>query len=88
MWQIVSEDSMLGKVAEEEYSKVNIVRITKETDFSLRRSVDTMLECIKKSLGWSIHASLHCTVCSQWQWMNHEKNPPSPQVCDNASQLH
>jgi len=72
-----SDDSMLGKVADDEYHHVRLIRITKDTDFGDRETVNAILDCIRKCPGWSVHGSLPCTFWSQWQRMNHNKKPPT-----------
>ena len=78
-----SEDSTLGKVASEEYEKVSVHRITQHDDFSLRQTVDTILKHIAQNPGWSIHASLPCTIWSQWQRLNHSLTPPCPTLVEH-----
>ena len=46
-----------------------------------------MLTCIKNKPGFSAHASLPCTFWSQWQRINHYKNPPSQSDIDHQIRL-
>ena len=71
-----SSDSTLGKIAHDEYEKVFVHRVTKDDDFSLRSTLDRLLKMISDCPGYSVHASLPCTIWSQWQRLSWSKKPP------------
>jgi len=62
------ENSNLGQCAAE-YDKVNVIRVTKESDFSKSATVEKIMQHLRDNPGCSMHGSLPCTVWSAWQWM-------------------
>ena len=70
-----SEHSNLGRVAKE-YRGVYVDRVTKEMDILNDKFFRTLLVQTERRPGISLHASLPCTVWSQWQSMAVHKLGP------------
>ena len=64
-----SDTSNLGVVAEE-YKHVEVIRVTKDQDFTKRSTFKELMHRLESNPGMSMHGSLPCTVWSSWQTMN------------------
>ena len=62
-------DSNFGTAAVDMSSDAEVIRITKEDDWSKQSTVQRILKIIKSKPGASAHASLPCTMWSNWQKM-------------------
>ena len=63
-----AEDSNLG-LAANEFSNVEVIRITKNEDFAKPSTVERVKQALRDKPGTSLHGSLPCTVWSTWQHM-------------------
>ena len=63
------DNSTLGRIARSEYKKANVIRITKDMDWTDPEAVNQTISLILDNPGISAHASLPCTAWSSWQQM-------------------